>query len=65
MQNQTIHKAVTAFLTSLLALLVAFGLQVPEWLGADAIGWIAAIIAALVGSGLTGLLTWWIPNRPQ
>lgn len=63
MANQSIHKAVTAFLTAFVALLVAFGVPVPEWFGADQIGWIATIIAALVGSGLTGLLTWWIPNK--
>lgn len=65
MVNQTMHKAITAFLTSLVALLIAFNVPVPEWLGEQTIGWVATLISALLGGGLTGLLTWWVPNKPK
>ena len=57
----TIAKAITAFLTSLVALLVALGFD-------SVTGWatpgLIEAVSALLGALATGFLTWLVPNKP-
>lgn len=62
MQPATIAKAITAFLTSFIALLAAMG-----W--SSAAGWatpgLLEAAGALIGALITGYMTWAVPNKPQ
>lgn len=55
----TIAKAITAFLTSLLALLAAFGFA-QDWATPSMVEAISAVLGALA----TGFMTWLVPNKP-
>ncbi len=58
--EMTAHKAVAAFLTSLIALIGVFGVST---------GWITPTmidaVAVVVGALLTAAVTWWVPNKPK
>jgi uncharacterized membrane protein YccC len=58
--EMTAHKAVAAFLTSLVALIGVFGVST---------GWITPTmidaVAVVVGALLTAAVTWWVPNKPK
>ncbi len=58
----TIAKAITAFLTSLVALLVALGFG-------DHLGWATPSFieaaSAVIGALATGFMTWLIPNATK
>lgn len=57
----TIAKAIAAFLTSLIALLVAMGFDsVQGWASPSLIEAVSALLGALV----TGFVTWRVPNKP-
>lgn len=57
----TIAKAIAAFLTSLVALLVALGFDsVSGW----ATPGLIEAVSALLGAVATGFMTWLIPNKP-
>lgn len=55
----TIPKAIAAFLTSLVALLAAFGFA-QDWATPTLIESVSAVIGALA----TGFFTWLVPNKP-
>ncbi len=55
----TIAKAIAAFLTSLVALLAAFGFAA-DWATPGLIESVSAVLGALA----TGFLTWAVPNKP-
>ena len=61
MQPTTIAKAITAFLTSLIALIAAMGYS-------SVTGWatpgLIEAVSALLGALATGFLTWLVPNKP-
>lgn len=59
--HTTVNKALVAFLSSLLALLVALNVPVPGWLSEPEV---LQAAGALLASLLVGLLTWLVPNRP-
>lgn len=56
----TAHKAVAAFLTSLVALIAMFGVST---------GWVTPSlidgVSIVLGSVLTAAVTWWVPNQPK
>ena len=58
--NMTAHKAVAAFLTSLVALIGVFGVST---------GWITPTmidaVAVVVGALLTAVVTYMVPNKPK
>lgn len=57
----TIAKAIAAFLTSLVTLLVAMGFdQVNGWVTPSLI----EAVSALLGALFTGFVTWRVPNKP-
>lgn len=56
----TIAKAIAAFLTSLVALLAAFGFQTGEFVTPGLIDAVSAIGGALA----TAFVTWLVPNKP-
>jgi hypothetical protein len=56
----TAHKAVAAFLTSLIALVALFGVNT-DWATPSLI----EAIAAIGGAVLTGAITYLIPNKPK
>lgn len=55
----TIAKAITAFLTSLVALLAVFGIAT-DW----ATPGLIEAVSAVLGAVATGFMTWLIPNKP-
>lgn len=57
----TIHKAIAAFLTSLVALITALGFSTGAWATPTVIEAVSAILGALA----TGYMTWLIPNKPK
>jgi hypothetical protein len=59
--HTTVNKAVVAFLSSLVALLAAVNVPLPEWLSAPEF---LSAVGPLVASLLVGFLTWLVPNRP-
>lgn len=64
--NTLVNKAIVAFLTSTVALFATLGFVLPEWVTPDLIeriGYWGALLFSLVGGGLTGWLTWLVPNR--
>ena len=56
----TAHKAVAAFLTSLLAIVAMFGVST-DWATPSLIEGVAAILGAV----LSGAITYLVPNRPK
>ena len=56
----TAHKAVAAFLSSLVALVGLFGIAT-DWATPNLI----EAVAAIVGAGLTAAITWRVPNKPK
>lgn len=56
----TMHKAVAAFLTSLVMIFAALGFKT-GYLTPDLLDAVAAVIGAL----LTGVVTWWVSNKPK
>lgn len=60
MQPVTAHKAIAAFLTSLVALVGAFGVAT-DWATPSLI----EAVAAIAGAGLTAVVTYMVPNKPK
>lgn len=60
MQPMTAHKAVAAFLTSLLAIVGMFGVAT-DWASPTLI----EAVAGIVGAVLTGAITYRVPNKPK
>lgn len=58
--QSTAHKAVAAFLTSLLALISMFGVAT-EWASPTLIEGVSVILGAL----LTSAVTYMVPNKPK
>lgn len=58
--QMTAHKAVAAFLTSLLALVAMFGVAT-EWASPSLIEGVSVIL----GSVLTAAVTYMVPNKPK
>lgn len=58
--QMTAHKAVAAFLTSLLALVAMFGVAT-EWATPSLIEGVSVIL----GSVLTAAVTYMVPNKPK
>ncbi len=56
----TAHKAVAAFLTSLIALIGLFGVTT-DWASPTLI----EAVAAVLGAVLTAVVTWRVPNKPK
>ena len=56
----TAHKAVAAFLTSLLAIVAMFGVST-DWATPSLI----EAVAAILGAVLSGAVTYLVPNRPK
>ncbi len=56
----TAHKAIAAFLTSLLALVAMFGVST-EWASPTLIEGISVILGAV----LTSAVTYMVPNKPK
>ncbi len=56
----TAHKAVAAFLTSLIALIGLFGVTT-DWASPTLIEAVAAVLGAI----LTAVVTWRVPNKPK
>lgn len=56
----TAHKAVAAFLTSLLAIVAMFGVST-DWATPSLI----EAVAAILGAVLSGAITYLVPNRPK
>lgn len=58
--EMTAHKAVAAFLTSLVALIGLFGVST---------GWVTPSlidsVSVILGAVLTGVITYMIPNKPK
>ncbi|MGE0212733.1 MAG: glycoside hydrolase family 19 protein [Parvibaculaceae bacterium] len=64
--NTAVNKAIVAFLTSTVALFATLGLVLPEWVTPELIeriGYWGALLFSLIGGGLTGWLTWLVPNK--
>lgn len=59
MQPMTAHKAIAAFLTSLVALIAALGIAT-DWATPGLIETISVIGGAII----TAFMTWKIPNKP-
>ena len=57
----TMHKAIAAFLMSLVTLLAAFGVDASGWATPSLIEAVSAVLGALA----TGFMTWLIPNKPK
>jgi len=58
--QMTAHKAVAAFITSLIAIVGMFGVAT-EWASPSLIDAIAAVIGAV----LTSAVTYMVPNQPK
>lgn len=58
--QMTAHKAVAAFLTSLIALIGLFGVTT-DWASPTLI----EAVAAVLGAVLTAVVTWRVPNKPK
>lgn len=58
--QMTAHKAVAAFLTSLIALVGIFGVST-DWATPTLVDAISAVVGAL----LTGFVTYMVPNKPK
>lgn len=56
----TAHKAIAAFLTSLLALVAMFGVST-EWASPTLVEGVSVILGAL----LTSAVTYMVPNKPK
>jgi hypothetical protein len=56
----TAHKAIAAFLTSLLALVAMFGVST-EWASPTVIESVSVVLGAV----LTAVVTYVVPNRPK
>lgn len=56
----TAHKAVAAFITSLLALLAMFGVAT-DWASPT----LVEAISAVIGAVLTSAVTYMVPNKPK
>lgn len=56
----TAHKAVAAFLTSLVALIAMFGVST-EWASPSLIDSVSVILGAV----LTAVVTYMVPNKPK
>lgn len=58
--EMTAHKAVAAFITSLIALIGMFGIST-GWITPSMIDAVSIVGGAL----LTAAVTWWVPNKPK
>lgn len=58
--QMTAHKAVAAFLTSLIAIVGLFGVTT-DWASPTLI----EAVAAVLGAVLTAVVTWAVPNKPK
>ena len=58
--EMTAHKAVAAFITSLIALVGMFGIST-GWITPSMIDAVSIVGGAL----LTAVVTWWVPNKPK
>ena len=58
--QMTAHKAVAAFLTSLIAIVGLFGVTT-DWASPSLI----EAVAAVLGAVLTAVVTWAVPNKPK
>jgi hypothetical protein len=56
----TAHKAVAAFLTSLVAIVALFGVST-DWATPSLI----EAVAAVAGAVLSGVVTYMVPNKPK
>ena len=56
----TAHKAIAAFITSLLAILGMFGVAT-DWASPT----LVEAISAVIGAVLTSAVTWAVPNKPK
>ena len=56
----TAHKAVAAFLTSLLALVAMFGVST-EWASPT----VVESVSVVLGAVLTAAITYMVPNKPK
>ncbi|MEN9905776.1 MAG: hypothetical protein RLZZ555_2341 [Pseudomonadota bacterium] len=56
----TAHKAIAAFLTSLLALVAMFGVST-EWASPT----VVESVSVVLGAVLTAVVTYVVPNRPK
>lgn len=68
MQRETIHKAVAAFITSVVTLLVSVGVIMPEWVtetGIENVSWAAALIISLLGGSIIGGAVYATNNKPR
>lgn len=66
-RNQTIHKAIAAFISSLITLLTTLGIAVP-WLAqidVDQISWWGATLVSLSGSSVVSVVTYLVANYPK
>ena len=60
MPAMTAHKAIAAFLSSLVALVALFGIAT-DWATPNMIEAVAAILGAVI----TAAITWRVPNKPK
>lgn len=60
MPAMTAHKAVAAFLTSLVAIVALFGVST-DWATPSLI----EAVAAVAGAVLSGVVTYMVPNKPK
>lgn len=60
MQPTTAHKAIAAFLSSLIALVALFGITT-DWATPSLIEAVAAVLGAVITAGIT----WRVPNKPK
>lgn len=58
--QMTAHKAVAAFITSLIALVGIFGVST-DWASPTLVDAVSAVVGAL----LTGFVTYMVPNKPK
>lgn len=56
----TMHKAVVAFITSLLSILAVLGYKT-GWATPD----LVEVVGTVVGALITGGATWWVSNKPK
>lgn len=60
MPPMTAHKAVAAFITSLVALVTLFGVST-DW----ATPTVIESVSAVAGAVLSGIVTYMVPNKPK
>lgn len=68
MQRVTVHKAVAAFLSSLVTMLVALGVVMPTWVtetGIDTASMVLAGLISVVGSLIPTFAVWKTDNKPR